>query len=315
MAGLLVIKEKIKVLYADYHRVIVPAIKAITAFLMLLAINDRIGYMARLDNLLVVLALTAVCAFLPTTTTVLIGLAVILVHLSALSLEVALVALAVFLVMSLLYLRFCNRDLILLVLVPLSFYFGLPYVMPLLVGILCGPMAVLTLGCGIVIHYFIDYVSASALTIQGMAETDMMDKLRVGMDGIIRNEEMFLALLSFTAATIVVHILRRQSIDHAWSAAIVTGAMTNVILCFMGILIFDNGPDVFGLLIGTIIAVPIAMLISFLFMGLDYSRTERVQFEDEDYYYYVKAVPKLSIQAPAKTVKRINTQRQHTYHK
>ena len=43
MAGLLVIKEKIKVLYADYHRVIVPAIKAITAFLMLLAINDRIG--------------------------------------------------------------------------------------------------------------------------------------------------------------------------------------------------------------------------------------------------------------------------------
>jgi hypothetical protein len=27
-------------------------------------------------------------------------------------------------------------------------------------------------------------------------------------------------------------------------------------------------------------------------MNLDYARTERVQFEDDDYYYYVKAVPK-----------------------
>ncbi len=315
MAGLLMIKEKIKILYADYHKVIVPAVKAIVAFMMLLAINDKIGYMAQLDNLFVVLVLTAVCAFLPTTVTVLVGLVVVLGHLSVLSMEMALIALAVFIVMSLLYLRFCNGDLILLVLVPLSFYFGLPYIMPLVVGILGGPMAVLTLGCGIVIHYYIDYISVSALTIQGMTDTGMMDKIRVGLDGIIRNEEMFLALLSFAAATIVVHILRRQAIDHAWSAAIFAGAMTNVILNFMGILMFDNGPSVFGLLIGTIIAVPVAMLIGFLFMGLDYSRTERVQFEDEDYYYYVKAVPKMSIQAPVKTVKRINTQRYHTHHR
>jgi hypothetical protein len=91
--------------------------------------------------------------------------------------------------------------------------------------------------------------------------------------------------------------------------------MTNVILNFMGILILDDGPGVIGLLLGTIIAVPLAMLVAFLFMGLDYKRTERVQFEDEDYYYYVKAVPKMKIQAPSKTVKKINTQKYRTHHK
>lgn len=315
MAALLMMKEKIKVLYASYRSVIVPTVKAIVAFLMLLAINDKIGYMTRLDNILIVFVLTAVCAFSPRVVTVLVGLAVVLGHLTALSMEIALIALAVFVVMALLYLRFCSRDILLLVLVPVSFYFGIPYVMPLIVGILCGPMAALTLGCGIVIHYYIDYISINALTIQGMASAGTLDKIRVGLDGIIRNEAMFLALLSFGAATFVVHILRRQAIDHAWSVAIFTGAMTNVILNFMGILVLDNGPSVFGLLIGTIIAVPLAMIVGFLFMGLDYSRTERVQFEDEDYYYYVKAVPKMNIQAPAKTVKRINTQRYHTYHK
>ena len=41
---------------------------------------------------------------------------------------------------------------------------------------------------------------------------------------------------------------------------------------------------------------------------MDYSRTEKVQFEDDDYYYYVKAVPKMTVAAQTKTVKKINTQ-------
>ena len=315
MAALLMMKEKIKSLYASYHSIIVPTVKAIVAFMMLMAINDKIGYMGQLDSFLVVLVLTAVCTFTPRAITVLVGFIMILGHLYALSMELALIAAAVFAVMLFLYLRFCSKELLLLVLVPVSFYVGIPYMMPLLVGVLCGPTAVLTLCCGIVVHYYIDYISVNALTIQGMTATGTMDKIRVGLDGIIHNEEMFLALLSFAAATIVVHVLRRQSIDHAWSVAIFTGAMTNVILNFMGLLIFDNGPSIIGLLLGTIIAIPVAMLVGFLFMGLDYSRTERVQFEDEDYYYYVKVVPKMNIQAPSKTVKKINTQRHRTYYK
>ena len=44
-------------------------------------------------------------------------------------------------------------------------------------------------------------------------------------------------------------------------------------------------------------------MIQFLFMDLDYDRTERVQFEDDDYYYYVKAVPKKMVAVREVTVK------------
>ena len=313
MAALLMIKEKIKLIYANYSRVIVPIIKAIVAFLMLTAINDKIGYMSRLDNLLVVVAISALCAITPKSMTVIVAVVVALLHLTSLSIEVALIAAAVFLVMVLLYVRFCSKDILLLILVPMSFYFGVPYVTPLVTGVLCGPAAALTLGCGVIIHYFIDYVSINAVTIQGLPGA--VEKIRICLDGIIQNDAMILAVLSFVAATSVVYILRRQAIDNAWTIAIFCGAMTNVILNFMGILILDDGPGVIGLLLGTIIAVPLAMLVAFLFMGLDYKRTERVQFEDEDYYYYVKAVPKMKIQAPSKTVKKINTQKYRTHHK
>ena len=58
-----------------------------------------------------------------------------------------------------------------------------------------------------------------------------------------------------------------------------------------------------GLLVGSIISLLIGFLIQFLFMNLDYARTERVQFEDDDYYYYVKAVPKKMVAVKEVTVK------------
>ena len=44
----------------------------------------------------------------------------------------------------------------------------------------------------------------------------------------------------------------------------------------------------------------------FLFFDLDYSRTERVQFEDDEYYYYVKAVPKMYVPTTDKQVKNFS---------
>ena len=51
------------------------------------------------------------------------------------------------------------------------------------------------------------------------------------------------------------------------------------------------------------------MLIQLMEFNVDYNRTEIVQFEDDEYYYYVKAVPKNILAAPEKKVKRINKQR------
>jgi hypothetical protein len=45
------------------------------------------------------------------------------------------------------------------------------------------------------------------------------------------------------------------------------------------------------------------MVVEFFMMDLDYARTERVQFEDDDYYYYVKAVPKKMVAVKEVTVK------------
>ena len=45
--------------------------------------------------------------------------------------------------------------------------------------------------------------------------------------------------------------------------------------------------------IGLISSFLISMLYALVFYSVDYRNTERLRFEDDDYVYYVKAVPKI----------------------
>jgi hypothetical protein len=83
-----------------------------------------------------------------------------------------------------------------------------------------------------------------------------------------------------------------MSIDHAWKVAVVSGALVQISGLFVGYLLLDIPGKTLTMIIGNLIAIALGIVIEFIFMDLDYSRTERVQFEDDDYYYFVKAVPK-----------------------
>ena len=63
---------------------------------------------------------------------------------------------------------------------------------------------------------------------------------------------------------------------------------------------------ILGIILGTAAAVLIGLGMEFFLFHLDYTRTERVQFEDDEYYYYVKAVPKVLLPTKKKRVKQIN---------
>ena len=80
-------------------------------------------------------------------------------------------------------------------------------------------------------------------------------------------------------------------------------------ILLVGDLVFDTNVSILGLIIGTIFSVGIAKIVEFFAFHVDYSRAEKVQFEDDEYYYYVKAVPKITVAAPSRTVKKINSTR------
>ncbi len=63
------------------------------------------------------------------------------------------------------------------------------------------------------------------------------------------------------------------------------------------------------MVIGILVSVLLALIYQFFVFAVDYTRTENLQFEDDDYYYYVKAVPKIAVSAPDVKVQRISSRK------
>lgn len=309
MTGLLEIRERIKMLYSRYEVFILPVVKFLFALIVLNTLNGKIGYMTKLDNIAIVLIVSLMCSFLPTGCIVMFGAAFSLLHLYALSMVVALVGLCMFLVMFLLFFRFSPKDSVLVLVTPLLCAMKIPYVVPIAAGLLCSPAAAVSVGCGVAVHYLFQTVLASAPALGTMEESEAIAKLRLIIDGIVKNKEMLVVIAAFAITILVVYFIRRMSFDHVWTIAMVAGAMTDIVILLVGDLVYDINLSVGGALLGSLLALVVAKVIEFFRFCVDYSRTEKVQFEDDEYYYYVKAVPKMTVAAPAKTVKRINAQR------
>ena len=307
MTTLLIAKQYIRTFINKYEVYLKPVLKLMVALISLMMINGKIGYMHKLDNTSIVLMVALMCSFMPMNFIVFVAAAFTVLHMYALSLECAVITLVLFLVMFLLYFRFSPKDTLVVLLTPLCFMLKIPYVIPLVMGLLGSPASAVSVGCGVMATYLINYIADSATVLSAMEAEDMAAKFRFIIDGFLENKDMVLIIAAFAVTIVLVYMIKRMSIDYSWTIAIIAGALADMMILLIGDLLFDTNVSIGGLILGTIVAVLIAIVVEFFAFHVDYSRTERVQFEDDEYYYYVKAVPKRNISVPSKTVKRINT--------
>ena len=307
--SLLVIREYIRNFYVKYEEYIIPLLKFLLALACLLMINGELGYMTQLNGIAVVLIVSLLCSFMPKNFLLFVAAGFVTLHLYEVSLECAAIALVIFLLLFLLYFRFSPKSSALVVITPMLFVLRVPYAAPILAGLLGNPFSAVTVACGVIVYYMISYMSANA-SMLGATETEaMVQRIRDILDGVIGNREMQIVVAAFAVTVILVYLVRRLSVDYAWTIAIISGVLLDIVILLVGDLIYEASFSIGGVLLGSIAAAVLAFLVQFFRFNLDYSRVEKVQFEDEEYYYYVKAVPKMAVSTPEKKVKKITTQR------
>ena len=268
-------------------------------------INCICGYLRSLKNTTVVLVLALMCSVLPMNFIVVVATAVTLGHLYKFSLECALVMLVLFLLLFILYFRFASNDTIAVLLTPLCFILKIPYIIPIAMGLVGTPASAVSVASGIIVYYTVNYMIGSASVLSTFEEDGALEKFRFVIDGMLDNKTMFMTIAAFVGTMIVVYLIRRLKVDYAWTIAIVTGALLDVLVLLFGDLMYNTKLSILGLIVGSVVSVLLAKILEFFVFNVDYSRTEYVQFEDDEYYYYVKAVPKNTVAVPQKRVKTI----------
>lgn len=305
MTALLELKQKIKNLYGQYELYLLPVFKFVLAMLYFTWINENMGYMSRLNSMFVVLILALICSILPSVVTVYAGFILMILHSYALSLETAGFMLVLILVMVIFFLRFSGGQNTVMAFTPITFMFNVPAILPIGSGLMGNAVSAIPAGCSVVLFYFIRFIKRQSASLMN-TDLEVADKLQLLADGLAQNWGMWITVVAFVLVVLVVYLIRTRAFDYAWRIAIVAGGVTYVLVMLGGSLFLNATVSMPALITCAVLSVVFAIILEFFVFGGDYSRTERLEYEDDEYFYYVKAVPKASVSTSERSIKKIN---------
>lgn len=306
MMTLLVFREHVKNFYHRYDIYIVPVVKFLFALVSFVTINNEIGFDARLKSVPVILALSLLCAFTPSALMVLLAALLTLVHIYFVSPIIAAVILIFMMIIYFLYARFTPSLGYIILAIPILYILKIPYVIPLLLGIVSSPISIIPTACGVIIYYVFQVIN-SAISMQVNKSVDDILQLYINIiDSVVGNKQMIMSIVIFALIIVAVYYVRRMKVDYSFEIAIGAGALTSVLGFLISDFILDKAEQIFAMILGTIVSALIVYVVQFFQLTLDYSGVEHVQFEDDVYYYYVKAIPKITVTTPQMKVKHIN---------
>ena len=286
-------REKLIQIYAKHTLPVRFGIKFVAAFFMLLSINSKAGYVAELVSLPVTLLIAAVCCVLPWSMITGVMCVILLIHFMKISFVVALVALIIMVVMVLINLIFAPGYQSVVFFVPMMFFLRMPFVLPLVLGLVAPVTSLIPMVFGLVIYYLMDYVSTTAGVLADVTGTAGMSERFIQLiDALKGNHTLMVVTAAFAITVVIVYVIRRLSIDYAWLIAIGAGMVTDLVLVLFGVATSETtSMSAIFVIFSSLVSGLIAYAVQFMVFAVDYKRTEYAEFQDDDYHYYVKAVP------------------------
>ncbi len=299
-------RDTLRNFYSRYEIFIFPVIKFLLALITYLTINSRIGYMESLTSPVLSIMAALINAVLPPGLIIVFSALFIVLHIYRLSLVCAALTLMLFIILFLAFFRFAPKNAITVVLMPLSFVMHVPFLVPMCTGLVGNPLSSLSVSCGVVVYYFLKFIVDNESVIRNPGDATIAEQVTSIIGSIARNKNILLFIIAFSVIIILVWLIRRLPVPHNWTIAILAGGLVGLMAVLIGAIAMDLEVSVFSMIFNTILAIALGFVLQFFLFSVDFTRTEYVQFEDEEYYYYVRAVPKISVSVSERRVKRVS---------
>lgn len=306
LKGMLELREKLYQYYISYEKYVKWLFRFVYSLLAFSAVAVNFSYKEKFVHPVFVICLSIVGMCMPD------GVFVLLVFLFT-TLQVyflsPVLAAVVFLVGVFLFamsIRFDSKTILAAVFVPIFLWCKVPFWIPVIIGLLFTPAGALTAGSGVIMYYVLHSVKACESQVKNGGK-DIVVLLKRVVDTLLTNKEMYGMLLAFTTIILVTYFVRLQKKNYSFEIGVGLGSSCGILIPLIGNIGFGCHFSLPFLFLGGILSGGIAYVVYFGHRMLDYGSTEEVQFEDEDYYYYVRAVPKLKMTVEDKKVKQIYT--------
>ena len=306
MDNFLDIQQRVKGWFANYEMYLLPALKFLTMMAVLLMMNWHLGYRLLQMRWILVILVSLVCSLLPWSGLTVISGVYLLGHVSALTWEGAALLATLFLIAVMVHYLLLPGGSFLLVLVPMMFYLRIPFLIPLLAGIFGSGLTFIPVGLGVAVYYLMAALEKNAIYLLDPSHTIQERFLQI-LQTFAGNRMMVLAMVAFCLVTLAVFAISRLSLDYAPFIAVGSGCVLMLLIYLIGGFLFETSVSMGGTLFGCLICTLLAEFCTFWCRTLDYSRPEFLEYEDDEYVYYVKAVPKMVVEKPDRQIHEISS--------
>lgn len=288
---IVLLREKIYDYYIRYEKYVKYILRFIMAFALFFLLDKNFSYEKHLSGGLFLFVMAVLGAAVPDGVLVFALLMILAGKLYFLSPILAALVLFLSLLFYFVLLQYCDKFILLTVLVPLALICKVPALPAIVAGLFFAPSAVLAIIAGVLVYYMLYSVLKCEKMIE--AKINIMELVRHFLDGIVKNKNMYIILLTLSVAFFIVFFVSKIKIAYSFEISIGVAVLFSCILGIVGNTVFRSSFSIGWILVGNILSGILSYVIHFFHMILDYGSTQELQFEDEEYYYYVKAVPKL----------------------
>lgn len=302
LTKLLEIRGVARRFFQQYQLIIEPIFRFFISYLAFHIINSTLNYNTSVASPLIELGLAAVGVVLPPVILILFCACLTILQVYSASPILAALVIVIFAVLYCFIARFSGKYGYAVVAIPILFTLKIPYLIPLLLGMIATPIAIFPTISGVIVYYVFKVIQEAALR-QDISSLDATLSLYIDVvNSLLTHKEMFVTAGIFSFVIIVMYLVRKLRFEFIFEINIVLGA----VLMMLGFLLADLqwGVEVKigSMLLGTIGSMFLVFIVHFFRVVLDYTSVEYVQFEDDDYYYYVKAVPKIDVAMPIRDI-------------
>ncbi len=295
MQGIMTVRDAIRDFLRKFHEIIAPLCKFIFAYLIFTSINSMYGGSEFFEKKVIIFLLSVISALVPNSVVVFIGGVSITAHCFATVKEGGMVFILIFLLMYCTYMRMFPKCAWVLAVVPILYMWKLYYAIPIIVAVFAGASGMIPAAFGVVIyHYSILVKDVAKMALDGTEDDKAFAVYMHFVDGLLKNKEMLMTCVVFAVVILFTALLYLLPYDYSWYVAIVVGGVFNILAFMIVSGKLDQTVEMGQLVGGSVVGILVAALLQAIKSLVDYSRKEVVQFEDDEYYYYVRALPKFT---------------------
>lgn len=278
-------KKVLARIYSNNSKIFDILFKIILSFSLLTIISSEIKFPFIFSNIFILIIVSIILGFLHINILAVISTILFLIAAFDISKIAFIYSALIITVVACMFFRYKPNSVVYVLISIVLLKLNIPFLVPALLGIFFTPASILTSFIGTIFYYMIKLPE----TIN--KDTDFLNGFIELNNNLFGRVDVLAIILSSAIVICISYFIKKQKNNKmmAINISMIMGELILLCIC----LIFGNSFD-YSSILAFIISVLFANGIVYFMQGSRYKKMEILEYEDDDYYYYVKAMPKLN---------------------